>query len=229
MKRVAICIPSGDMVHADFAMALAAMVYRCGPFIQDEVRYEAIPLAIVNTKGSLLVNTRNKLVDQARELGVDYIFFLDSDVVVHPYTLRRLLDLGRDIIGGTYIQREEPHRLMGKTIGGVMLDEAMGGLDISPDAPMEVGSLPAGCLLVKISVFDDMVKPYFRTPAHEAEGDDPDWTEGEDYYFCRMARALGHSIWLDWATSFALGHVGQRVNTIPSTQRIEEANNAIVH
>ncbi len=228
MKKVAICIPSGDMVHADFAMALAAMTYRCSAFVQDGQRYEAIPLAMVNTKGSLIVNNRNKLVEEARALGVDYILFIDSDIVVHPWTLRRLMDHDKDIVGATYIQREEPHRLLGKALDGRPLDEAIQGQPIDTTGLMKVSAVPAGCLLVKMSVFDAMLNPYFQTPVQYGVDGTP-WIEGEDYFFCRMARAQMFDIHLDWATSFALGHVGQRVNTIPTMQVEQEPANAIVH
>lgn len=226
-KKIAICVPSGDMVHADFAMALAAMAYRCSAFVQDGRQFSAIPIAMVNTKGSLIVNSRNKLVEEARSLGVDYILFIDSDIVVHPFTLRRLLEHDKDIVGATYIQREEPHRLLGKAIDGRPLDEAIQGLPLDTTELMEVGALPAGCLLVKMSVFNAMDKPYFQTPAHFTNG--VDWIEGEDYFFCRHARNIGRGIYLDWATSFALGHVGQRVNTIPTMQVEQEPANAIIH
>lgn len=231
-KKVAICVPSGDMVHADFAMALAAMAYRCSAFVQDGRQFSAIPIAMVNTKGSLIVNSRNKLVEEARNLGVDYILFIDSDIVVHPFTLRRLLEHDKDIVGATYIQREEPHRLLGKALDGRMLDEAIQGQPLDTTSLMEVGSLPAGCLLVKMSVFDKIAGtlqgPCFETPViHEDDGSW--WIEGEDYNLCGKARYLGFSVFLDWATSFALGHVGQRVNTIPTTQVQQEPANAIVH
>lgn len=235
MKKVAICVPSGDMVHADFAIALAAMVYRCGPIggqmsISGQMSYEydAIPLAICNVKGSSITNNRNKMVDEARALGVDYMFFVDSDVVLHPWTLRRLLDADKDIVGGTYVQRDEPHRLLGKTVDGVMLDEHMMGRQIHSSELMEVGRLPGGCLLVKMSVFDSMDKPYFQTPTHVESGGET-WIEGEDYFFCRQARLREHTIWLDWSVSMSLGHVGQHVNTLPITQHNQEPANAIVH
>jgi len=229
MKRVAVCIPSGDMVHADFAMSLAGMAYRCSPIMQDGVKYEAISLAIINTKGSLVVNNRNKLVAEAQNLGVDYLFFVDSDIVIHPWTLRRLIEHDKDIVGATYIQREEPHRLLGKSLSGVMLDEALTGVELGADQVMEVGALPSGCLLIKIGVFSGMEKPYFQTPAHAATDSTPEWIEGEDYFFCRQAREQGFSIWLDLATSFALGHVGQRVNTIPTMQQEPENKIALIH
>lgn len=234
MKKVAICIPSGDMVHADFAMALAAMTYRCSAFKQDGVVYEGISLALINTKGSLVVNNRNKLVDEARTLGVDYVFFVDSDVVLHPWTLRRLLDAEKDIVGGTYAQREEPHWIMGQTVRGEALHEELHHTAVDVLQLMEVGRLPGGCLLVKMSVFDklrddfDLVLP-FQTPSHEATVNHPAYIEGEDYFFCRNARMADYSIYLDWSISAALGHVGQKVNTLPLRRVEQEPANAIVH
>lgn len=230
MKRVAICIPSGDMVHADFAMSLAALAYRCSALKQDGVSYEAIPLAICNTKGSLVVNNRNRLVQEARELGVDYLFFVDSDIVMHPWTLRRLLDLDKDIVGATYIQREPPHRILGKALDGRLLHDVLIGEHVDTSKSMEVSALPGGCLLVKSTVFDPgkLELPFFQTPAHVTDG--VPWIEGEDYFFCRTARAAGFSVWLDWATSIAIGHIGQQVNSLPVAKvEKEEVRNAIVH
>ncbi|HBO83112.1 MAG TPA: hypothetical protein DD502_33840, partial [Cupriavidus sp.] len=215
MKRVAICIPSTDMVHADFAMSLAAMAYRASGFTQGGQSFEAVPIALINTKGSLVANNRNRLVKEARELGVDYILFLDSDMVLHPDTLRRLLSHDKDIVGGTYIQREEPHRLLGKTVGGQLLHDAMSQQQVDGAGLMEVGALPGGCLLVRLSVFDDGPTLPFQTPAHLESGAEP-WIEGEDYFFCRWARNAGHQVWLDWSVSFHLRHIGQAHNAIPA-------------
>lgn len=227
MKKVAICIPSSDMVHADFSMSLAAMVYRCGPFKQGETSYPAVPIAIVNTKGSLVANNRNKLVEQAKELCVDYMFFVDSDLVIHPLTLRQLLDHDKDIVGGTYIQREQPHRLLGKLTDGRTLHEAMVGAPVNTGELMEVGALPGGCMLVKMSVFEKLEQPYFQTPAHVTDG--VPWIEGEDYFFCRMAREAGFSVWLDWQVSVHTSHIGQAHNALPAVRLEKEAANAIVH
>lgn len=201
LPRVAICVPSGDMVCKGFAMSLAAMTYMCGPH-QDQ---QAVPIAIVGTEGSLIIRNRNEAIAQAQQLKVDYVLFLDSDMIFPPGTLRRLLAHGKDVVGATYVQREPPHRLLGKWAPDAQL---------TSDTIHEVEALPGGCLLIKLSVFDGMTKPYFRTPAHEATEDTPEWIQGEDYYFCEQARALGHQVWLDVGLSLNLGHIGRQVNTI---------------
>lgn len=207
MPRVAICVPSGDMVCKGFAMSLAALTYMAGPHGDKP----AIPIALIGTEGSLIVRNRNEAIAQAQQLKVDYVLFLDSDMIVPPQTLRRLLSHGKDIVGATYIQREPPHRLLGKWPEDKQL---------TSDQIHEVDALPGGCLLIKLSVFDSMVKPYFRTPAFEAEGDTPEWVQGEDYYFCEQAKARGHEIWLDVALSLQLGHIGRRVNMIEVQQQM---------
>ena len=201
LPKVAVCIPSGDTVHKGFAMALAAMTYVCGP--REEAL--AVPIALVGVEGSLIVRNRCEAVDQAQKLGVDYVLFLDSDMVFPPATLRRLLSHEKDIVGATYVQREPPHLLLGEWMPGTVL---------TSDRLHEVLALPAGCLLIKLSVFEGMTRPYFRTPAFEAEGDFPAHIQGEDYYFCQVARERGHQIWLDVGLSSQMGHIGKTTSKI---------------
>lgn len=199
--KVAICVPSGDTVCKGFAMALAAMTYVCGP------REEAlsIPIALVGVEGSLIVRNRCEAVAQAQALQVDYLLFLDSDMQFPPATLRRLLSHEKDIVGATYVQRDPPHLLLGQWMPDTLL---------TSDRLHEVLALPAGCLLIKLSVFEGMAMPYFRTPAFEADGDAPAHIQGEDYYFCQVARERGHQIWLDVALSSQIGHIGKTVSKI---------------
>jgi hypothetical protein len=223
MTKVAICIPSGDMVHADHAMALAALTNVCA-MSKDGV--EPIELALLNVKASLIVYGRSDLVHEAQKLGVDYLFFIDSDIVVHPWALRHLLDRNVDIVGATYIQRKPPHRLLGNGMDGRPLGESVAGGTVGGKDLFEVQGLPAGCLLVKMSVFEKLERPYFATPAHVHE--DRAWYEGEDYYFCNAARAAGLQIWLDWPLSFAIKHLGQQAFTIPAV-KLDEPEKLIVN
>ena len=86
---------------------------------------------------------------------MDYLFFIDSDIVLHPHTLRRLLAHDKDIVGGTYVQRVEPHALLGKDVHGVPF-ASNPEVQIQPGALLEVSALPTGCLLVSMAVFDKL-------------------------------------------------------------------------
>ena len=79
--RVAIIIPSGTLVHANFAIALAAMV----------ARLDNTEIALINPKSSLVASSRNRGVKSALETTPDYILFLDSDMSFPQDTLDRLM------------------------------------------------------------------------------------------------------------------------------------------
>lgn len=198
MPKVAICVASGDMVHTEFA----ACMYQMGVLNGAANGLPFIPTAYLGVQGSLVVRNRNECIEQAQKLGVDYVLFLDSDMVFPGWTLRRLLSHEKDIVGGTYLQRNPPHNMLGIWAEGTVLTN---------DRIHAIDALPAGCLLIKLSVFDKMAKPYFRTPAYEADEHGPARIQGEDYYFCEQAAKLGHQIWLDVVLTFELGHMGKNM------------------
>ena len=41
---------------------------------------------------------KNKIIDYCRQEGYDYLFFIDSDIVIHPKTLSHLISANKDII-----------------------------------------------------------------------------------------------------------------------------------
>ncbi len=198
-RRVAVCVPSHDLVHADFAMALAAMMQDPGA--------ECI---LLNSKGSLVAINRNKAIEQAQEAGVDWALFLDSDMIFPPDTLHRLLRHGKDIVGGTYIKRSPPYGILGVPLNNEDIEVTTG--------IAEVAALPTGCLLINMRVFARLKRPYFRTPATEETDGVLPKIQGEDYYFCTTARAAGFKIWMDVDLSKMLGHIGQFVYKIQINQ-----------
>src|ERR1700744_5381825 len=92
LPRIAIAVPSGDMVHADFAMAFAQLCLASGGF----------PLQLITVKSSIVAQARNTGVEHAKEFGADFIFFLDSDMVFPPTALLRLFLHRKDVVGATY-------------------------------------------------------------------------------------------------------------------------------
>ncbi len=186
--KVAICFPSPDMVHADFALSLAGLCNSTGP----------IETPLINNKSSIVAIARNNGVRKAQEFGADHILFLDSDMVFPRTTLHRLLLHQKDIVGATYSKRVPPYPVLGAA------------LDSSPSPEqglLEMKRLPAGCLLIKMSVFAALSEPYFRFSHDESTGE----IYGEDYVFCDRARAAGFRIWCDGILSLEIGHIGQSV------------------
>src|ERR1700761_1192092 len=198
LPRIAIAVPSGDMVHADFAMAYAQLC----------VASAALPLQLITAKSSIVAQARNTGVRHAQECGAGYLLFLDSDMVFPPNALLRLLLHQKDIVGATYTKRVAPYDVLGSKLAE------------HPAAPsgdlLEMHRIPTGCLLINMQVFDKLTKPYFRF-----EVDDQERIVGEDYVFCDRAREAGFRIWCDAALSREIGQIGQSIHRLPAAQSSE--------
>jgi hypothetical protein len=189
--RVAISVPSGDMVHADFALSLAGLCHSSGE----------LDVSIFSNKSSIVAEARNNGVGMAQDVRAEYLLFLDSDMTFPRNTLRRLLAHGLDIVGATYAKRVPPFQALGTALQPQPADP--------PHGLIEMARLPTGCLLIRMSVFEPLAKPYFHFGL-DARGN----IIGEDYVFCDKARAAGRRIWCDAALSRELGHIGQQVRRL---------------
>jgi glycosyltransferase involved in cell wall biosynthesis len=193
LPKVAICFPSADMVHADFALALAGLCNATPP----------LETPIVNNKSSIVAAARNDGVRRARELGCDHLLFLDSDMTFPRTTLHRLLVHREPIVGATYVKRVAPFALLGAALEPHPTADARG--------LTEMRRIPTGCLLIRMNVFDALARPYFRYVTDETGG----VIVGEDYVFCDRAREAGFRIWCDAALSLEIAHLGQQVCRVP--------------
>lgn len=184
MTRIAVCVPSGDLLHADFALSLAALL--------RQTRVERISL--FNQRMSLLPESRNALVRDALAADATHVLWLDSDMIIPSIALDRLLVHDAPIVGATYLRRTPPHRLLGEP------DTNQCG---APEGMTRMVSMPFGCLLVQASVFHALPAPWFRL---DYEGTQP---IGEDIGFCRRVRPLiADAIFNDdWLTT-QLAHIG---------------------
>jgi hypothetical protein len=200
LPRVAIAVPSGDTVHADFALAYAQLCMASAAF----------PLQLIAVKSSIVAQARNNGVEHARNFKADFIFFLDSDMVFPPTALVRLLLHRKDVVGATYTKRVAPFEIL-----GTKLAEQPAAL--SGDL-LEMQRIPTGCLLINMSVFDKLSKPYFRFDT-DANGE----IVGEDYVFCDRAREAGFRIWCDAVMSREIGHIGQSIYRLPAIASHETA------
>lgn len=189
--KVAVVVPSGDTMHSRFVVCLTSL-------FQYSERM-GLDLVIINPRSSLIGTGRQMGVNEALRRNVDYILFLDSDMVFPHTTLTRLLSLEKDVVGATYVKRTLPTSLVHAELEGApRIGEGV----------REVSRLPAGCLLLKASVFAGMEAPFFRC-SYPGDGTEA----GEDYYFCDTAREAGHKVWMDSHLSKQIGHLGVYVHT----------------
>lgn len=149
-------------------------------------------------------------IDQVRNLichfGIinkfDYVFFVDSDIVLPLDALSRLLAANVDIVSGVYIQRKEE-----KKIPEIYRKNSSGGL-----SNIDVGSISGGltvvdgcgfgCVLVKTSLLVDVGYPQFVY--HDTL--DFSGTVSEDVDFCIKVTNLNVPIYVDM--SLRCEHIG---------------------
>lgn len=192
--KTLIAVPCMDQVPAPFAQSLA-MLQKTGECV------------LSMQMGSLIYTSRNNLAQMAIQMDVDYVFWLDSDMVFEPDILIRMMDTLQkndyDILTGLYFRRVPPYT-------PVLFDK----LDIRrnicswsefheiPAEPFEVGGCGFGCVLMKTDVFYDVQSKHGNMFA-------PIANNGEDIAFCWRARDCGFKIYCD--PSVICGHVGYSI------------------
>ena len=195
--KVVIGVPSGDMLHADFAMRLCNLVLYSAS--------QGIQVAIVNPKFSLLEIGRCEIALQAAKAGADKVLFLDSDMLFPHDALLILLQYGLDIIGCDAVRRRAPHT-------SVLLDTFGKPIDHkTTSGVIEVSRLSTACLLVDMKVFDKIDMPAFKV---EWDAEKKQFT-GEDYYFSKQCLKHGFKLHCCTDLSKDIGHMGVSAHYVP--------------
>lgn len=178
--------------------------------------------------GNVLTFQRNSCIQQ---MEGDWLLFIDSDMTWQPDAIKTLVETREkwdlDIIGALCFQRSEPFQPTLYKLGDrARLDEETSWsgytfLEKWPeDSAVEVDATGMAFCLIHKRVFDRILQqqggerfpefdertkykpiPFFR------------WEEewGEDFLFCREAKASGSRIFVD--TGVKVGHVGDQTFT----------------
>jgi hypothetical protein len=157
-----------------------------------------INLRLQVVEGSYIHSNRTQLAKLALDQQMDYMFFMDHDVVFPADTLCRLLSHNKDIVFGKYSRRETEPKSLVMGLDGKLVTDFPSGL-------FPCASGPAGCMLIKMSVFANLPKPWF----HVVVNDDGSVSESEDSWFCAQAHSVGLSVWCD--PSIKVDHYGEAV------------------
>ena len=142
--------------------------------------------------------SRNNIAKNAIEKKYDYIFWVDSDIILPKDALVKLLSHDKDIVSGVYAYKI----LGGKNIVAKRFIPDKG--DFYEDIPakeikglMKVDGFGFGCVLTKTEVFSKIGYPWFIYTSDM----------GEDIFFCRKAQNAGYELFLD--SSILCGHKGE--------------------
>ncbi len=193
--KLAVCVPSGDMVHMDFAVSLGVML--------AQLASREVPTLLINEKSAILQKSRQALVNRALSNNASHLLFLDSDMTFPPDTALQLLAHDRDIVGIAAPKRRDNLESSAMKVWGERLTFG------PEDGLIDVDWLGFGGVMIRATVFQKLDKPWFPTRFERTDPEKGDVWIGEDYGFCEKARAAGFSIQVDAGLSCRFGHLGQ--------------------
>lgn len=195
--KLALCIPARDTVHTVFARALANLT--------SYLTKQNIDFSLHFVLGTVIANSRNALVNEALDVGADYILWMDSDMHIPPTIIKKLLSHNKDITACTYSTRYKPY----DTVAFIDFENPPTRLNKTRGLH-EVYAVGMGCMLVKTDVYKKLPKPWFNHQYNE----DIDNFAGEDIWFCKLARDNGYKVFVDCDTSKMLAHIGTKAFTL---------------
>lgn len=185
--KTLIAIPCMDNVAAPFAHSLATM----------EKTGECV---ISMNISSLIYDARNQLAAQALKAEADYILWLDSDMIVPPDVIPRMLkhmEAGKDFVSGIYFRRRAPFAPV--LYSRIDREGHADFNDYPEDTVFEIAGAGFGCCMTRVSMLEDIAlnfKDWF-TPFNNY---------GEDLSFCLRALECGYKLYCD--STIKCGHVG---------------------
>ena len=177
--RVAVSICSGDW--ARYAIFYGSLFHVRGVTCENIFQSRG-PDANANA----IANT-----EKALQAGFTHLWMVDDDQVFTADTLEKLLARDVEIVSGLYVQREPPFtpHIYDETERGLFLPRLLKRGDQGLVGPL--GAVGGGCLLIRLSVFEAIGRPYWQFGENGLDPLSP------DLEFCRRARAAGFSVWCD--------------------------------
>lgn len=196
-----IAFPDAGDVRADTAVALVAAAIRC-PAIR----------AVVHHSSPRVPAARNQLVREFLASGLEWLWFVDTDMTFAPDALETLLGAAdpeeRPVVGGLCFGLDglEVHStLMRKGRDGITYDLA---LTWPPDQLVEVDATGAACLLIHRGLLERL-RAACPAPHHWfADEVHAGIDVGHDLVFCERVKALGARVFV---------HTGVRVGHLKTT------------
>jgi hypothetical protein len=154
--------------------------------------------------GEVLVPfARERLGDSALEMGCDYLFMVDDDMLTPPDLFYELVKHDKDICAALAFTRNPDHKpVIYQSIEGFdpVTNRQFGFTKFALNYPrnqlVQCDAVGFGAVLIKTSVLRKVPKPWFFGMEQT----------GEDVAFCCKARQVGCEVWMD--TSIKLGHLG---------------------
>ena len=207
-RTLMVAIPAYDgKLNIKSAFALARLAQAVGHY--------GVKLYLSHLSGcSLITKARNALVADFLKTDADALLFVDSDVVVSPEAILRLmaLSVGKDVTAGIYPRRGSDRKFFVD-----MVTDEHNRLVLDENGLLQINRIGTGFMMIQRHVIEGMIAKHPEWAYYNNVDDRTDYAlfdfclrdgeyYGEDYTFCDRARADGYSIYLD--PSISLPHVG---------------------
>lgn len=167
---------------------------------------------------SIITMARNALVNEFLKADATDMLFIDSDVVIQPDDVLRLLaqHTGRDVTTGIYPRRAKDKRFF----LDMHFDEA--GNFVFDGSLMQVKRIGTGFMMISREIIERMIAAHPEWQYENKEGNGTvagvfDFSIkdgkfiGEDYLFCDRVAEIGGKVWLD--VEICLPHIGTEAFT----------------
>jgi hypothetical protein len=185
--QVLVAQPIYGWVPAEAAMSFTQMV--------SKGTHQGYVVGIGQTSYGILSEARNILVRQvlAHNTPCTHVLFVDSDMLIPENTVERLLHRRKSIVSALYFMRRAPHLPVAiKTDQARDSNEPAAFYIDYPEGLSTVASAGLGCCLIETQVLKDIAAKYKDDKWFSFEQN-----EGEDIFFCKRARSVGHTVYLD--------------------------------
>ena len=157
---------------------------------------------------ALIQRARNEIFKVAKEGAYDYLFFIDADIIWDPKDIIKLIETGKDIVGGTYRLKTD----MQEIYAFKMLDNVLPTASI-----IEVDSFAIGFTCISKKAIDiiwnnsteykdalgNINRMVFNSGVHKGE------FASEDIMLCKTFQKLNGQVFLD--TSITVSHIGNKI------------------
>lgn len=218
-KRVSVMVgvPSTDLWAAEFGMCLGFMLSWSMKH-QVLARSTSERVDVINFRGSILSDLRQKIVRYAQERNATHLLFLDSDQTFPKDLIRRLIGHEQPVVAANIPTKTLPAtptaRLKDTTAGGtVIYSHEANGLQ-------QVWRVGTGVMMIDMEVFEVLDSPFFPMQWDESVNQ----YRGEDWMFCEKLEQAGLPVFIDHTLSRYVGHCGSHIYThkdIPTVAEIK--------
>lgn len=196
-KKICIGVPTNRGVKSQTVLSLLNIVNT------EKYDYHFV----VASQGYTIAENRIYIVTQAIKNGCTHILFVDDDMTFPQHTLDQLLSHEKEVVGVVAYSRALPLMPVVEFFDQEQMsttDRLLGNYNL-PSELFKVKMVGGGVVLIDLTVFDKIEKPWFNMTQHEFG-----MTKmGEDAWFCQQVRNAGIDIWCD--PTLSIGHIGDYV------------------